>query len=654
MLSLIVLLLAASAADAKCAWHGKDGQVQCDLKILDFRRNSSSATMQVPPPGLTEVKRLKVLCSEVFFFESQLRSDHLGSLDALTDLEISFCKLRTLPPRTFVGLRGLSSLVIHTHNEDWTSLQMDPDYESLVGLERLKRLDMQLNNLHRLPPGFFCPLKNLVHIDLSFNAIKDLSLLGISRAKDIKEEFRCPIPAQSLALRHNGLVTATPRSLAGLAASLRHLDLSHNQIDVLVEATFDGLSSLETIDISHNNLAALPPKIFAATPHLRTLILDNNTLGTIDLDVFANLTQLQSLNMSGNNLDENWIRPGIFSSLHNLVVLDLSANHIARLDQGLLDELTALQVLNLSHNKIYTIATNSFLHLTNLHILALQSNQLESVQRQTLTGLSLLNTLSLDRNKIHTLHKASLRNCTSLTSLSLSHNFLTQTPEAVHSTSLESLDLSSNLLGVLIRESLQGMPKLRKLNLGNNELSRLGEGTFVEVASLVSLDLSRNRFMSLEQDTFKDLKSLQSLDLSQNQLEDVNGLFTHQVALQTLNLSLNHLSWFDYAFIPHSLVTLDIHANNIDSLGNYYAKRDNFNLQYVDASVNAIASLHVLSISPGIVEINLSNNTITQIAPKTFLGKKNLVRVHLERNRLETLEMASLMVSLEPHQRRKQ
>lgn len=313
---VVVLVLWAAFAvvciKAKCEWtNDANKDVQCHLKILDFRRNSSSASMQVPAPGLAEAKKLKVFCSDVFFFESQLRSDHLGSLDALTDLEISFCKLRTLPPRTFVGLRGLKSLKINTHNEDWTSLQMEPDYETLVGLQSLDLLDMQLNNLHHVPPGFLCPLKNLRHIDLSFNAIKDLNFLGLSHAKEVKEEFRCAIPAQSLALRHNGLITVTPRALAAFA-SLKHFDLSFNSIDVLVEATFQGLSNLETIDLSHNRLAAIPPRIFASTPNLKTLVLDNNTLAAIDLDVFANLTKLQTLNMSGNNLDENWIKPGIF------------------------------------------------------------------------------------------------------------------------------------------------------------------------------------------------------------------------------------------------------------------------------------------------------------------------------------------------------
>ena len=168
--------------------------------------------------------------------------------------------------------------------------------------------------------GFFCPLKKLVRIDLSSNAITDLNNLGLNPlSKDTNQEFRCNLTAKSLHLRHNGLVAVTPNSLSALG-SLQHLDLSHNHIGVLVEAAFEGLATLQTIDLSFNRLAAIPPKIFRTTvPNLRTLILANNTLGTIDLEVFSHLTQLQTLNMSGNNLDENWIRPGIFAGLHHLI-----------------------------------------------------------------------------------------------------------------------------------------------------------------------------------------------------------------------------------------------------------------------------------------------------------------------------------------------
>ena len=39
------------------------------------------------------------------------------------------------------------------------------------------------------------------------------------------------------------------------------------------------------------------------------------------------------------------------------------------------------------------------------------------------------------------------------------------------------------------------------------------------------------------------------------------------------------LAWFDYAFIPPGLEWLDMSGNDVDSLGNYYALRENYSLK---------------------------------------------------------------------------
>ena len=145
---LIVYVLNLSSVMPGCIWDETDSEptVDCKLRILDFRRNSSDV---VPANGIKNAGaiRMNIECSDVFFFESQLRSDHLGNLDRLQDLEISYCKIRQLPPRSFVGLTRLRKLAIHTHNSDWPSLSLEPDYESLVGLDLLETLDLTYNRL---------------------------------------------------------------------------------------------------------------------------------------------------------------------------------------------------------------------------------------------------------------------------------------------------------------------------------------------------------------------------------------------------------------------------------------------------------------------------------------------------------------------------
>lgn len=92
--------------------------------------------------NLERTKSLSVFCSDVFFYESNLRSDHFGSLHNLRSLNISYCKLRTLPPRSFVGLTNLEQLSVQTFNSQWSAITLDLDYEAFIGLEKFTRLNL--------------------------------------------------------------------------------------------------------------------------------------------------------------------------------------------------------------------------------------------------------------------------------------------------------------------------------------------------------------------------------------------------------------------------------------------------------------------------------------------------------------------------------
>lgn len=67
---LLMVLIVALEVSGDCLWNLSVDvpTVDCRLRILDFRRNSSASV-----PGLKAVQALNVECSDVFFFESQLR-----------------------------------------------------------------------------------------------------------------------------------------------------------------------------------------------------------------------------------------------------------------------------------------------------------------------------------------------------------------------------------------------------------------------------------------------------------------------------------------------------------------------------------------------------------------------------------------------------
>ncbi len=81
--------------------------------------------------------------------------------------------------------------------------------------------------------------------------------------------------------------------------------------------------------------------------------------------------------------------------------------------------------------------------------------------------------------------------------------------------------------------------------------------------------------------TFLNLLVLQALRLDDNQLEDINGLLMSQHHLQWLNVSHNQLQWFDYAFIPKSVLWLSLRSNQIEELANYYEMRTGKDLPFL-------------------------------------------------------------------------
>ena len=238
------------------------------------------------------------------------------------------------------------------------------------------------------------------------------------------------------------------------------------------------------------------------------------------------------------------------------------------------------------------------------------------------------------------------RNLTHLKKLTVSRNLLSQLPTSIADlTNLVHLDASINIVGVIGRKDIQGLKNLTFLNLSSNEISGIDTATFNETPSLHYLDLSKNRLQTLDQSSFAALGNLTHLDVAENQITDINGLLTMQMRLEYLNISSNKLAWFDYAFVPNSLRSLDIHDNQIDSVENYYSLKEGFQLEYLDASKNRIKSLGVLSLLPSLKTIIIHNNKISDIGHNTFLNKKNLSYVDLRSNQLSILSLASLSVA---------
>ena len=212
-------------------------------------------------------------------------------------------------------------------------------------------------------------------------------------------------------------------------------------------------------------------------------------------------------------------------------------------------------------------------------------------------------------------------------------------------TRLKRLNLRGNSVSDLSSpEALSGLESVQELTLADNGIEKVAAIVLANTPNLVVLDLSENEIKTLEQGVFGTLRNLRSLRLHDNALEDINGILAGQTDLVELNVSSNHLQWFDYAFIPKNLQVLDISDNRIEELGNYYKLEGGFQLRTLRAERNRIKGLRALSLPSSVERALLRENRIRLVEPGSFSEKENLTLVDLRVNLLRQLELSAVAV----------
>ena len=648
-LAVVVVVLAATTMGTE-ANNNNGGQCRRtdDEDGLDCRmRTLQSGLDEAEVGGLASAKRLTVVCSDLFFTESRLKSEHFGNLPSLQELSIEHCKIRQVPPRSFSGLPGLKKLSLESHNAEWSSVLMEVDPLGLKNLRRVEEISLAHNNIWSLPRGLLCDLSSLRKVNLSNNHLLSVSDAGLS--SEVGSVCRTSISSMDLSANH--ISTLQRGDLRQAEDTLIKLDLSKNKLALLGDRALEGLVALTELNLADNQLAALPPAIFNRSSGrvMERLHLQNNSLTLLPAKIFAGLSGLRHLNLSRNAISSSLLSSEAFSGLERLEELDLSHNQLAKVTSGNFKDLVSLKVVLLGHNAMHTVSGDTFFsQRSTLVTLGLSHNQLARfTEGDFLSGLDKLRSLSLDHNKFESLPGNVFGQTPSLEDLSLDNNRLSSVPRSISDLKvLKTLDLGENLIGDLGDGDLFfGLEHLYGLRLSGNLLESIDKGHFANASNLHVLNLARNRLTHIEQGSFDGLVELRALRLDNNALTDVNGVVSGLSKLQWFNVSSNRLQWFDYAFVPSSLEWLDLHYNQIEELGNYYKLGEGYNIKTLDASQNKIKSLNKLSLPAQSLEtVNLSGNEIEDIEPKLFEDKPNLSRVLLKQNSISHLKLSSLFL----------
>ncbi|KAF8696818.1 hypothetical protein HU200_036457 [Digitaria exilis] len=181
------------------------------------------------------------------------------------------------------------------------------------------------------------------------------------------------------------------------ALSLRECRLAFTYAPIV----HSNLTSLEMVDLSDNGLDTLnPTKWFWHPNTIRHLDLTNNNIVGLLPDAVGNMTSLEVLRLGGNQLSD--VKDGLSPCASStLEFLDLSLTNVSGGIPNWINRWTNLSVLQLSSNRLVGSIPQEIGMLSNLRILYLDDNQFNGyISEEHLANLANLEELDLSYNSL--------------------------------------------------------------------------------------------------------------------------------------------------------------------------------------------------------------------------------------------------------------
>ena len=88
---------------------GRNNELNCLMRTLQSDGINQANSV------LSDIEKLNIICSDVFYYESILSQKHLGVLPNLKQLQLQYCKIRQIPKGAFEGLENLQKLTINRY-----------------------------------------------------------------------------------------------------------------------------------------------------------------------------------------------------------------------------------------------------------------------------------------------------------------------------------------------------------------------------------------------------------------------------------------------------------------------------------------------------------------------------------------------------------